>query len=579
MRPATLRSLQLSILLALALAGTIPFHSYDGASLQTLAGFTPTIQPANTQLTSYQLFNHAGWSRMRTITLDNRLGTQNLTDYQVPLTINYTFSMETDFHDIRFADSTGHELPYYIDNLAYGVNATVYVKVPLIMAGFNTTLTMYYGNQFVGPASDGKATFDLYDDFEYLDDPANRGWTQYYPALGLNQNHAQTDLAYPRSGQRSLLTRGANTAGTNDTDTAVAKYDLPLTDNLVFEGYFYHNAVSSMVEKISIQTNNNASTYTIGASTPDNAAVQGLDTHYFSSFSSSQLSSSRVPLTPNQWNSFRIVKTSGTVQAFLIGQQVGPTVSDVTSVSGIFLGGAGSAYGPATQPWWFDDVRIRKAASPEPAASYGPGQLVPPDSAIFSVQPGQNVPVDVVQSIPALNLTMKLNITIPLLLQVNKLAANPVGNPAGLSPLGVFFTIFANETTILDARMRVQYTTSQATGLDENSLTPYTYNTTARSWTPLDNIFRDTTVHLVEGTVHHFSLFGVFSQLVSHAVPSASTCWYCTWWLWAGVGTAGAAGTGAFYRRNRRSPEPLRKTIHGPRNLIVHCRSWYFQKP
>ena len=119
-----------------------------------------------------------------------------------------------------------------------------------------------------------------------------------------------------------------------------------------------------------------------------------------------------------------------------------------------------------------------------------------------------------------------------------------------MSPLGVFFKIAANQT--VDARIRLYYTQSEAQAVDQNTLAPYTYKSNTEQWVPLESVSRDTAARWVEGTVHHFSLFGVFSQLVSHAVP-ATTCWYCAWWLWAGVGTAGAAGTGVFYRRNRRS--------------------------
>ncbi len=186
-----------------------------------------------------------------------------------------------------------------------------------------------------------------------------------------------------------------------------------------------------------------------------------------------------------------------------------------------------------------------------------------PDASLFIVQPGENIPLNVSQYIPSLNMMMTLNLTVALQLRISKLSSSPVDLPSNLSALGVFFEVTVNRTTLLDARIRTFYANSQLEELDENTLAPYTYDPNTGNWVQLEKVASDTNARWVEGTVHHFSLFGVFSEILSKATPALVECSYCTWWLWAGVGGAVVVGTGTAYRMvRRRNGRPV--VLDGP---------------
>jgi len=115
----------------------------------------------------------AGWEYQRPITI-TYTGTA-LTNYQVRVTLtdfNSTFydrSAGTTGDDLRFStDGSGGSEPdvdYWIENWSDGATSTVWIEVPSIPASGNTTVYMYYGNATASAASDGDATFTIFDDF------------------------------------------------------------------------------------------------------------------------------------------------------------------------------------------------------------------------------------------------------------------------------------------------------------------------------------------------------------------------------------------------------------------------------
>jgi uncharacterized repeat protein (TIGR01451 family) len=86
-----------------------------------------------------------------------------LTDYQVLFELtgsNFPANAQTDGDDIRFTDSSGTELSYWIEEGDYAAEeAKIWVKVPSIPASGETTVTMWYGNPSAGGVSDFDNTF------------------------------------------------------------------------------------------------------------------------------------------------------------------------------------------------------------------------------------------------------------------------------------------------------------------------------------------------------------------------------------------------------------------------------------
>lgn len=112
-----------------------------------------------------------GWSYMMPIEVNDLSGTQ-LTNYQVLIQLTSSngdlFShAKSDGGDLRFTDSAGQELSYWLKSYNSGdQTADIWVKVPSIPASDTATIKMYYGKADATTTSDPSSTMIWYDDFE-----------------------------------------------------------------------------------------------------------------------------------------------------------------------------------------------------------------------------------------------------------------------------------------------------------------------------------------------------------------------------------------------------------------------------
>ena len=100
------------------------------------------------------------------ITISNSLNFE-ITDYQVRIVLDNTFPwnhVNPDGSDIRFVDSNGKFLPFYIAYWNYGKLAVIWVKVPSIPPQASTTIYMLYGNPNIEPL-----TYTLDEIFEFME--------------------------------------------------------------------------------------------------------------------------------------------------------------------------------------------------------------------------------------------------------------------------------------------------------------------------------------------------------------------------------------------------------------------------
>ncbi|MBN2101901.1 MAG: DUF2341 domain-containing protein, partial [Candidatus Aenigmarchaeota archaeon] len=114
----------------------------------------------------------ASWTYRIPINITENSGS-SLTDYQ----IYYTFDssaliesgkMNSSCKDIRFADTSGTELPYYLEESNCNTNETnVWIKVPQITASGNTTIYLYFNNMEAESESNVTAVF-TYDELQEL---------------------------------------------------------------------------------------------------------------------------------------------------------------------------------------------------------------------------------------------------------------------------------------------------------------------------------------------------------------------------------------------------------------------------
>lgn len=120
-----------------------------------------------------------GWKRRKSKTISGSIaGTQ--TDYQMMLTIHKSTGSDTttdiylgtnvrdDFGDVRFTSSDGSTvLTYWIESFTSGSIATIWIKIPLILADPSTsTIYIYYDNTSATSLSNGDNAFIFYDHFE-----------------------------------------------------------------------------------------------------------------------------------------------------------------------------------------------------------------------------------------------------------------------------------------------------------------------------------------------------------------------------------------------------------------------------
>jgi hypothetical protein len=120
------------------------------------------------------------WKYRRAITINNTSNSNNLTDYQVLITLDTQSlisagKMRSDCGDIRFINSDGQTLlNYWLESGCNTASTKIWVKVPSIPASSTKTIYVYYGNPSATSLSNGTATFDFFDDFE---DGNYDGWT------------------------------------------------------------------------------------------------------------------------------------------------------------------------------------------------------------------------------------------------------------------------------------------------------------------------------------------------------------------------------------------------------------------
>jgi len=101
------------------------------------------------------------------------------TNYQIMLIIHYNSGLDSeeniycdsrckgDFGDVRFTDSSGNLLSYWIEEKTDFDRAKIWVKVPFIPAYPETTkIFFHYNNPSSSTTSNGGATFVIFDDFE-----------------------------------------------------------------------------------------------------------------------------------------------------------------------------------------------------------------------------------------------------------------------------------------------------------------------------------------------------------------------------------------------------------------------------
>ena len=139
------------------------------------------------------------WHYKRAITINT---TSNLINYPVNVNITYDSDMQTDFADIRFTnEEEDTELDYWIESKSDGEWCNVWVEVDSIDTNNGTQAYMYYCNPSAASASNGTNVFEFFDDF---DDGNISDWTLACDGdCGSGQSHS-VSTAYANSPPYSI---------------------------------------------------------------------------------------------------------------------------------------------------------------------------------------------------------------------------------------------------------------------------------------------------------------------------------------------------------------------------------------
>lgn len=133
--------------------------TYESASnMDTASAGEISLSEASGWATDY-----LSWAKRKPVTITNSGAEQ--TNYQVKLSITYDSDMQADFDDIRFANSSGTALDYWLQTKTDSDSATVWVEVDSLAGSDDTDIYMYYGNSGASIGSNGDNTFLFFDNF------------------------------------------------------------------------------------------------------------------------------------------------------------------------------------------------------------------------------------------------------------------------------------------------------------------------------------------------------------------------------------------------------------------------------
>ncbi|MCK4636764.1 MAG: DUF2341 domain-containing protein [Methanomicrobia archaeon] len=202
------------------------------------------------------------WTKRKKITIEENSG-NDLTDYQVRLSISHDADMQPNYEDLRFIDSDHNELSYWIEDDTADPT-TVWVKILSIPESSTGTVYMYYGNALAASTSDPDATFVFFDSFEN-DTVGNEpskwtfgGCTSYFGGSGNGNSNAQRHQVVSNPGNadetstpygNNFLALGSNDAtglgGDYTGEYESQTFDLPKNAKIEYWIAFYDNSLDT----------------------------------------------------------------------------------------------------------------------------------------------------------------------------------------------------------------------------------------------------------------------------------------------------------------------------------------------
>jgi len=320
------------------------------------------------------------------ITINNSQNSNTLTDYQVLVTLDTQSlisaqKMRSDCGDIRFTDSDGTTLlNYWLEGGCNTTSTRIWVKVPSIPASSTKTIYIYYGKPSASSASNGNATFEFFDDFEdgIIDT------TKWIISNPLNATIDET------GGQLRMLYTGTAAA----TSYVQSTQSVALSNTLIMEwnGTWLVTptakgaGASFWVDDNNFEQLNRVDTGWGGSPRLDlNVKIAG--TNYNTNYAVVS-----NPMTGYFYLQHLKSTTRGYESADNVLLTLNYGLSSGNAYIRLYIASWGN-YGTNEAKAWYDYIRVRKYASPEPTTSVGTEEAYYSPSGTFTssiLDAGQN---------------------------------------------------------------------------------------------------------------------------------------------------------------------------------------------
>jgi hypothetical protein len=315
-----------------------------------LSNVDTSSSPGDVKLAVKSGWYNTFWSRKAPITINN--AGSGLTAYQVKVNVTYDSDMKPDFDDIRFADADGSTLlSHWRESYTASTSAIFWVKVPAVPSG-SKTIHMYYGNAAASSASDGAATFVFFDDFSgdlskwniHIDTDVAITSSYGNPAPSLEISGGITSSPYGFAAIGSDATYTGFQDGIIEADVYPATEALP---EIIFRGNYASN--TGYKGRWDCRT---------GTESPWMKPP-------YSGWAAFGTEVTRFGIA-NQWQKVKLV-INGSTFTIYSNDSLKSSITD-TQYSGPGEIGLANHYGTYAR---FDNVRVRKYASPEPTTGVG----------------------------------------------------------------------------------------------------------------------------------------------------------------------------------------------------------------
>lgn len=292
------------------------------------------------------------WKYQREISIKENSGT-TLTDYQVLIELkgaDFPSEAKSDGADVRFTDSNGIELNYWIESWDYsGKNAKIWIKVSSLLANSNTNIIIYYGNLGAISKSDGDKTFDYFDSGDKIET-----WTT--TPVGRGTSETDNSIGNPPPSYQ--------VTSTSESDYGYMFKNIGLTTNRIVEFDIMATGSSPVIDvailanskgygqHLRIETRSDTGIYTSGFSWKDS----------WIPFQFGAPTSGTKEIA-NTWYKGKVIISSSQMRGW-IGVKEEPIWTIRSSPDNTYFG----------MEWngRIDNIKIRKYASPEPTMTFAP---------------------------------------------------------------------------------------------------------------------------------------------------------------------------------------------------------------